>query len=466
MSRRTWITAAVRIGLGLLAAAAIVDPGLVSAQGAAGGARLGGYQGSAAASGLSALYSPKGLLPTAPPVDLGVPDALATVASGPTTFARAAAADPGDLLANPDALLSLGSEDWQPGTIPPYPYRATASSATGQPTSESSPAPGLDARAQADAAGSRAQATMPGLAAPAIATAGSMSAVASTEVSDSQVVVRSRTEISDFDLLGVLTVESLVTDLVATADAATTTMEGGTTVTGATLLGQPVTIDADGVRLADGAPAAALPAVLGGDLNDVLASAGLRITVADVVEQGGTEAGRRAAAGLRIDFDLSDDTVPVLAALADAGGALPPIDSPVPGVPGVADVVALSQVRHLGALQVGRGEVALTVRPAATFAPFVAPAVASPSSPAAPAGSVPALSAMPPLAPAVSAPSAPTPPAATLASDVGEIPFGTGLGSLILLALLVQPLLGHRIALATRALLGADDPQHCGWEQR
>lgn len=72
---------------------------------------LAGYTGSAASSGLRVGYVPKGVLPIASPVDLGAPDTLATINSGPLTFARASVADPGDLLANPDALLALIDPD-------------------------------------------------------------------------------------------------------------------------------------------------------------------------------------------------------------------------------------------------------------------------------------------------------------------------------------------------------------------
>ena len=81
----------------------------------------------AQADGLHAFYNPSGLLPIGAPGDVGSPDAYATISSGPAAFARASAADPGDLLANPDALLQVGAgSGYKPGTIPAYPYRATA----------------------------------------------------------------------------------------------------------------------------------------------------------------------------------------------------------------------------------------------------------------------------------------------------------------------------------------------------
>ena len=82
---------------------------------------VGAFEGTAQASGLRAVYNPEGILPIPPPVDLSAPDALATIASGPSTFARASVADPGDLLANPDALLVQASPSYPAGAIPPVP---------------------------------------------------------------------------------------------------------------------------------------------------------------------------------------------------------------------------------------------------------------------------------------------------------------------------------------------------------
>ena len=88
--------------------------------------------------------------PSRPPSTWGPPTRYATIASGPATYARASVLDPGDLLANPDALLALASSAYPGGVLPAYPYRVTVTSSSGPPTAEVSPAPGLDARVQAN----------------------------------------------------------------------------------------------------------------------------------------------------------------------------------------------------------------------------------------------------------------------------------------------------------------------------
>ena len=450
------IAVSIRALLALVAGATLLGAGAAapSAEAASQGS-LGGYQGSAAGSGLHALYAPQGLLPTSPPVDFGAPDALATISSGPATFARASAADPGDLLANPDALLSLGSSDWKPGTIPAYPYRATASSGVGEPTSESSPAPGLDARAAANDTGSRAQATMPALATPAVMTVGSMRSTATTATDGATVTVHSVSAIDDIDLLGVVHIDSIVTDLKATSAGQGTTLEGGTTITGATVGDQPVTIDANGVHPEAGG-SGSNPAFDG--INELLGTAGIRLTVAGPVQQAGATSGQLASSGLRIDLEVSDRTLPILGQLA---ASIPPLDPLVPGTPSVEDVLVAAQARHLVAIQLGRGAVSLNAPPLPQR-PAVSPTGAT--SPPALSGRVP--SAVPrPSGPATLDPA---PPASLTpaTADTAAVSLGQGVGALALLVLLAQPLIGDRLARATGVVLAADRGATCPQEER
>src|SRR3546814_4128310 len=54
---------------------------------------------------------------------------------------------------------------------------------------------------------------------------------------------------SGFSLLDVLKIESIVTDITVSSTGEETTVTGGTTVAGATLLGLPATIDAEGIHV-------------------------------------------------------------------------------------------------------------------------------------------------------------------------------------------------------------------------
>src|SRR3546814_12310984 len=65
----------------------------------------------------------------------------------------------------------------------------------------------------------------------------------------STVTGRARSEMSGFSLLDVLKIDSIVTDITVSSTGEETTVTGGTTVAGATLLGLPATIDAEGIHV-------------------------------------------------------------------------------------------------------------------------------------------------------------------------------------------------------------------------
>jgi hypothetical protein len=433
-----WTTATV---LGLVAASTLLGG---SAQ-ADEGTTLVGYQGQAASSGLHVTYNPAGVLPVGPLLDVGAPDTLATVASGPTTFARAGVADPGDILANPDAVFALLNPSYPQGTVPPYPYRVTANSGVGAPKAESNPAPGLNARAEAAPGGSLAQASTPGAEAKGFASIGSITSRSTTEIGDSTVEVHARTEVSHFQLLDVIKIESLVTDVVATSDGGVPKLAGGTTITGATVADRPVTIDAEGVH----GPA---------DVEKALADAGIHLTLAGPRQLAGTRSGQLAATGLRIDLELSATTVPALDQLI---GAIPSFDSPVPGAPGIDDLVVVLQAKHVAAIELGGGAVSLAASKGTDLADVAIDTGAfDAGAPLGTTGIDPSLVAAP------SAVGAPAQLSPKLSSSTPAASVGAGIGALALLALLAQPFVGDRLARAAAAVLGDDETETCLREER
>jgi hypothetical protein len=429
------------------------SPARAQDEGDAGGTTLAGYDGTAAASGIRAFYNPSGLLPIAAPVDIGAPDALATIASGPTTFARSSIADPGDLLANPAALLGL-VEPSLSGSLPVYPYRVTVSSSIGAPEASVSPVPGLDAHVKADQSGSSADANMPAVDAPAIATVGSLSAHADTSLVGSTVKAHAQTKLAGVDVLGLIHIDAVATDLTATStDGGATKLEGGTKITGASVLGTPVTIDANGLRT-DTAAAKANPLVP--TINTLLAQMGLHLSVVSPVELGGESAGQLNAAGLQLDLELSEKTVPAITQLLDL---IPPNEPLVPGLPGLEDVLALAKARHLGKLAIGGASVSLTttaVGPDATPLPGEVP-VDLPDV-GLPSGDGVALD-------PIAAPTTPTRRTSTPA-EPASVGFGEGIGGLALILLLLQPLLGDRLARWATTMLAADGASACPEEGR
>ncbi len=421
---------------------------------------LGGFQGVAAASGVHALYNPAGLLPLPPPVDLGAPDAYTTIATGPATFARASVADPGALLASPDVLLGLAVPGYPAGSVPPYPYRISAESGVGSPSAESTPGPGLNARVSAQPGESSAEASMPVAHAPAIATFGTSSALGTTKTDDTTVTVHARTKTSGINVLGVIAIDSLLTDLTATSTGGATKLAGGTTVSGAKVLGQSVIIDEDGVRQKPGAKPV-LPLGLGaltGTLNDQLKQLGIQITVAGPVKLAGGNTGELGSTGLRIDFNFSTQSVALLEQLLNS---LPPIDNPVPGAPvGPEDLIAAAKAHHLTSIEIGRGLVSLSARSAAVFddpAPIEDDALPDLSL-------APSFFDVAPSAPIALTPGAPR--SVLRATRTGTLPPATGVGALILLALLAVPFVGELIARGSVAVLATNESEICTWEER
>lgn len=456
MMRSRRLLRATRVGLLLLVAATFVE-GPARAQDAADtpvtATALGGFQGRGIASGLHVFYGTQGLLPIPSLVDLGAPDALATIASGPATFARASVADPGDLLANPDALLALASSAYESGTLPAYPYRVSASSSSGEPSAVSSPAPGFDARVSVDAGGSNAIATLPASNTPAIMSLGTLTSTASTSSDENTVRVSARSELSNINILNLISIEGVVTDLTASSDGTTTEFSGGTTVTGATLAGQPITIDADGIHLGEAKPGDPLSGIVGmlsSALNDAIESAGIHVTLAGPVELSGGGDGQLSSAGLRIDLDLSASNFPALMALIDS---LPPIEAPIPGVPGIEDVLQVAKANNIVAVELGRAQVALAARPGfetefTELPPSTTPSFTAPSFQDGGFGPLP-----------TAAPT--TRPGSVAVAPAAELPTGEGIAGIVALALLVQPFIGARIAAAARALLGLDERNDC-----
>jgi hypothetical protein len=278
--------------------------------------------------------------------------------------------------------------------------------------------------------------------------------LSTTHTDGSSAVVHSVTKTTDFELLaGLLSIDSIVTDLTATTDSHEPKLQGGTRIVGATMKGRKVTIDSDGVHAqGKGAP----------DVNKLLTAAGIKIYVVDPQKVVAGSAGQLTSAGLRVDLALSSRSYPAIDALFNK---LPPVPPLAPGVPGVADAIVLARTHHLVGLQLGAGAVSIDARPGFTFdAPVpsltddtLAPGLVSgfdalaPSSPSS-------------LSPGVALPA--TPAAATAAPVKVKFPFGEGVAGLLLLALIASPILGYRLTTAMGSMLGATSAADCTEEQR
>lgn len=429
-----------------------------------GGNQLVGIQGESAASGIYAYYNLGNVLPIASPVDSSAPDALTTISAGPSTFARAGVYDPGDLLASPDTLLQLGGfPGYEPGTVPSYPYRIQATSGFGDPEAQSTPAPGLRGQVKAQPNGSFAQAAAGESRAPGLVGFGGVTTTTTTETDGSLVTVTARTEVTDFDLLGMLTIDSIITEVTATSDGTDATVSGGTEMGTAMLAGEEVLIDGEGIKTEEGEDTGGL---LGGALksasvqaSELLTEAGITVTAGGLVEQDAGDAASLHATGLQIELDITGDSAPVLGELFSLFDQLP-VTPEVPGAPAqIADILQIPRSRNITQLEVARANVSLAATSAPPVPEFTVPPVDSASG-----GSF--TPSPTPSSGFTSSPTAPTPTATpTTTGTTGEVaapqPIATeplaafrgGLGALAVLFLLAQPLAGVGLARMSRRIL-------------
>ena len=273
----------------------------------------------------------------------------------------------------PTTLLTHASPDYPAGTVPHYPYRVSATSGFGAPTAESEPAPGSARRGR----GRRRQ--------------------GSTARGHDAPRRRARRRHGRLD-------ERRPRPPPPTAPRSPCTPDGDERLrparhrhdrldrhrphrhvrrrrrpsspaaprsSGASVLGTPVTIDAEGIHGSpEGAPDD--PTRAGSSVDRQRDRPARRAARGHrrpqrgprrgrhpdhgrrPAEQEAGTAGQRSSAGLRIDFELSSDTVP------DPRHARRRRCRPstaAPGAPGVEDLLAFARARHLTRLELGRGTV-------------------------------------------------------------------------------------------------------------
>jgi hypothetical protein len=323
----------------LMAAAALLGMGAVGSSARAqdappqtGESLFGTYQLEARGIGIEGSYEIEGLLPGGSPVlDLTIPESLARFSSGPSGYGLASLAYPGGILVNLASLIEqTGSDGSQ---IPPYPIKAEAFFPSGPTEVDASQPGGVAQRVVTGELGVEAAGSFPKVEAPPAVNIGSITSVSRTAIEDGKAVSRARVELGDIAILGgVVTIDSVVTDIVAVHDGQAGTTDGGTRVSGVQFLGLDAAFTEDGLVLTE-APPVEGPGEPLGDLldplvgplrdalapvqdaladilaqavpqvDDLLATAGITMRVVqpeDVVVESGAVA--RISSGLSIEF--------------------------------------------------------------------------------------------------------------------------------------------------------------------
>ena len=358
---------------------------------------LSGYDVQGRAGGLVVGYDIPGRLPLSPLIDVAVPDAQSGVGVGPAGSAYASLGYPGPLVLSLDTVFAqfAGSES----PLPQYPFIVRAPSPTGTSVVDTTSLPGARMEAVADGGRTSAHAVLPAKATLPLLDLGTQDASSETTVSGDAATSHVRVQVDGVEVPGLLSIDSLVTDLTVTSNGVRVLHEGTTKLGGVRVLGREAVIDGHGIRftkaasteisrllapVADGlgplveglspaldglGPATeGIGEILQGDpagLQKVLEESGISITVAQPRFTGIGGAGTLEGAGLVVAFDSDLDDTPLaqLVALLDL---LPPL-AEVPGLPLQAtDLIAAIRARHVGRLGIAAARASVTARVPAT----------------------------------------------------------------------------------------------------
>ncbi|MBA3653737.1 MAG: hypothetical protein H0W70_06025 [Actinobacteria bacterium] len=304
----------------LAAVAAVVALGLTPVLAGPAGAQqespLGGYSLLARASPMQFTYDSPGLLPVSPIVQFSVPEAYASLASGPTGYGLASLAFPGPLIADLGSAIAQEDEKCRPPfPVPVYPIRAEAFSPQGPADTDTSPVPGTRMHATADGPASGAFGAWNDAGLPGAFHVGSVTGTSSSSGKGESAITKARSVVSGFSMLaGAIEIDSVVTDITATSDGTNAKTSGTTRVGGATIGDQKVTIDEKGVSLA-GRPAGGLGDVLDGlgtNLNAALKDAGITIKLIKQFEHKDGGLAERYAGGVSIELYYNGRTAPLI----------------------------------------------------------------------------------------------------------------------------------------------------------
>lgn len=445
MHRRRWTAVAAlalvaaALGLGSSPAARAQEPTDLASQ-------FGGFTTGGRGNGVQLTYNVENVFPIpAPLFQASVPEASTTMQSGPTSTALGSVAYPGSLLANLPSAIAQSSPEFA-ALVPPYPLQTKAEHPAG-PAEDRQDIGSATSTVQAGETVAEAVTTMAGADISPIVRIGTITTAARSAILEGALESRSRVELTGVDLFaGLLHIESIVTDLVANSDGAAAASAGGTTVTGATFLGTPVTIGPDGVTTGEpSAPETLIPlaevfGTANASVQELLSASGITIRTLEPFESVDGASAERTANGLIVEMNYDGRGDNPLAALL---AAIPSDDLPGEGIPGFPvntspqALVNLMKETHVTGLALAYGNVNVNASPAFEFTPLTF------SSPGLTASVAPTVTGPSPAAPSFATPSPSLPSGAGGSVPVDGVPARAAAGAAaagVVLALLSSPL--------------------------
>lgn len=232
---------------------------------------------------------------------------FSTFNTGPTGRALASTLWPGNLLGTGLGVLTESA----PGGPYDYPVAASASYPGGPLEEEDTRTQGFTMKSSAQGLDVTARAATRGApeasAALSVGSAESTSSVTTVKDATSKdavkdvSVAKAVSKVTDITILGMLTIDSVVTSLEARSDAVAGASTGGTTVSGLKFMGAGLVVDDEGVK-PSGQPAQPIPGLpaQGADLMRML---GITITPPKATSSNSGVQGTRTAKGLTITVD-------------------------------------------------------------------------------------------------------------------------------------------------------------------
>lgn len=283
---------------------------------------FGSYELEARGQGVQGYYEVEGILPGGSPIfDFGMPEALARFGSGPIGYGLASLAYPGGLLVNLGSLVEQ-SGGGSAQDVPAYPIKEEAFYPTGPTEAGSSQPGGPTQKITTGDLGVEVLASFPASGPNPAITVGSIETSARSAIEAGKAVSRSRVVAGDIDILGgLITIESVVTDLVSAHDGELGSTAGGTTVSGVRFLGLAASLDEEGLRLDEAPPTSGPAEPLGGLLTPVVPGVDEALTpVQEALEEALGQANPQldevlATAGIDLDVASPEEQV------AQTGGA-------------------------------------------------------------------------------------------------------------------------------------------------
>ena len=305
----------VRIGIVLLVWVPVVVIGTKFATGLTSADFAGFDMGTKATAVQLVFDSPSLGVPANPTGELNLAFSEATFKSGPSGYGLGSILWPGQVVAAlPPFIIAIIEEQSGsdiPLDLPTYPVRAETFYPAG-PQDSSFQLGTLVMSSKAHDTFTEANAHLNSFAFPGIISLGTQTSMTSTGFDPAGAVSMAEAAVNDLSIQGVLTIDGVVTRATARSDGEKGSVAGTTSIVGAEVAGTPVTIDNEGVKVADQAGPGVAAAQLA--VNQALAQAGISVELAAPVDTVAGPSATRALGGVIVTMK-SDPLNAVLALL-------------------------------------------------------------------------------------------------------------------------------------------------------